>query len=239
MTSAATKSALPQHALRLTALGRNFSMRLGRAIAASRSSRAGRLALLAGFVWLALCAAGMMALWRYEHTPGGITTVQPRWPDGVNLALNVNGPTLILFVHPRCPCTRASLSELERVLSSCQGSRRAYVVAYRPASAEAGWEHTDLWRTASKLPGVRLLSDADGTLARRFGATTSGHALVYDASGRLLFDGGITSARGHQGDNAGSNSIIALLSGDGSAVRSTPVFGCPIIPAPNDPTGKP
>ena len=86
--------------------------------------------------------------------------------DGVNLALNADGPTLILFVHPRCPCTRASLSELERVLSSCQGSRRAYVVAYRPASAEAGWEHTDLWRTASKLPGVRLLSDADGTLAR-------------------------------------------------------------------------
>jgi hypothetical protein len=239
MTSAATKNALPQHALRLTALGRNFSMRLGRAIAARGSGRAGRLALLAGFVWLTLSIAGVVALWRYELTPGDVATVQPRWPARVNLSPNVGGPTLILFVHPRCPCTRASLGELERILSSCQGSPRAYVIAYRPASAEAGWEHTDLWRTASKLPGVRLLSDVDGTLARRFGATTSGHALVYDASGRLLFDGGITAARGHQGDNAGSSSIIALLGGDGSALHSTPVFGCPINPAPNDPTGKP
>src|SRR5271163_4158281 len=103
MTSAATKSALPQHALRLTALECSFSMRLGRAIAARCSGRAGRLALLAGFVWLTLSIAGVVALWRFELTPGDVATVQPRWPNGVNIARNVDGPTLILFVHPRCP----------------------------------------------------------------------------------------------------------------------------------------
>jgi len=63
--------------------------------------------------------------------------------------------------------------------------------------------------------------------------------LLYDISGRLVFDGGITSARGHQGDNAGRSAISALLTGQHDVVvRATPVFGCLIVPASTDPAGK-
>jgi hypothetical protein len=238
MTIAVAKNTPPQKALRLASLGRVFAERLGRAIVVRCSRCARSSALLACFVWLVLSIAGVSTLGLYELTPGEATTVQSQWPDGVDVTPNIDGPTLILFVHPRCPCTRASLGELKRILDCHRGSLCAYVIAFRPAFAEESWEHTDLWRAASTLPGARLASDVDGMLARRFGATTSGHAMLYDESGRLLFDGGITSARGYQGDNAGGSAITALLTGGGHVVRTTPVFGCPIVPAATDQTGK-
>jgi hypothetical protein len=44
-----------------------------------------------------------------------------------------------------------------------------------------------------------------------FGAATWGQTMVYGRDGRLLFSGGITAARGHYGDNAGTQAIAALL----------------------------
>ena len=67
--------------------------------------------------------------------------------------------------------------------------------------------------------------DADGVEAARFGAKTSGQALLYAADGRLLFHGGLTPSRGHEGDNEGLRRVTAIL--DGKAARDeSPVFGC-------------
>jgi hypothetical protein len=50
--------------------------------------------------------------------------------------------------------------------------------------------------------------------------------VLYDARGRLLFRGGLTSARGHEGDSAGLQRISSLLR-TGQADRSdAPVYGC-------------
>ena len=45
----------------------------------------------------------------------------------------------------------------------------------------------------------------------RFGLVSSGHALLYDENGRLLFSGGLTNARGHAGNSVGRNAIVAIL----------------------------
>jgi hypothetical protein len=59
---------------------------------------------------------------------------------------------------------------------------------------------------------------------------TSGQVLLYDASGRLRFRGGIRPSRGHEGDNTGRRALEALLLGDGAAPPlSTAVFGCPLF----------
>ena len=57
------------------------------------------------------------------------------------------------------------------------------------------WARTGLWDQAEAIPGVRIWTDVGAVEARRFGAATSGLVLVYDASGRLVFQGGITPAR--------------------------------------------
>ena len=67
---------------------------------------------------------------------------------------------------------------------------------------------------------------------------TSGHALLFDRDGRLLFRGGITPARGHEGDNFGASAIAARLAGR-PARAEAPVFGCPIAGlAPADTEGR-
>ncbi len=88
---------------------------------------------------------------------------------------------------------------------------------------------TDLWRSAAAIPGAKVISDPDGAEARRFHVTTSGHTLVYGRTGDLLFSGGITASRGHQGDNDGHAAIVSLWNGEHVESRDLPVYGCPIV----------
>ncbi len=71
--------------------------------------------------------------------------------------------------------------------------------------------------------------------AGRFGVKGSGHVLLYQPSGRLVFSGGITPSRGHEGDNPGRAAVISLVLQGRSPVNRTPVYGCPLLepPAPS------
>ncbi|HKS16351.1 MAG TPA: hypothetical protein VJU16_03510, partial [Planctomycetota bacterium] len=62
--------------------------------------------------------------------------------------------------------------------------------------------------------------------ARRFGIETSGHVLLFSPGGARLFSGGITSARGHSGDNAGLDLALERLRNPSLPTASTSVFGC-------------
>jgi hypothetical protein len=101
---------------------------------------------------------------------------------------------------------------------------------FKPVGANLSWEQTDQWSTASKIPGVRVLSHVDGVEARLFHAETSGRTLLFSPSGELLFSGGLTFARGHSGDNDGRSAIEAILTNSIPSTPETPVYGCPIIP---------
>jgi hypothetical protein len=100
------------------------------------------------------------------------------------------------------------------------------VVFLRPPGVGADWDSSDLWRRASAIPGVMVVRDDEGVEAARFRASTSGATVLYDVEGHLLFSGGLTSARGHEGDSAGLERIRSLLR-TGKADRSdAPVYGC-------------
>jgi hypothetical protein len=101
-----------------------------------------------------------------------------------------------------------------------------HVVFFRPSSAPEGWEQTSLWRTAAGIPAVRVSADPDGGEATRFGAIASGQTYFYDAAGTLRFSGGITPARGHEGDSTGGQALQALLNGAAPPPVHTRVFGC-------------
>jgi len=73
--------------------------------------------------------------------------------------------------------------------------------------------------------------DENGAEAQRFQSKTSGQTVLYAPSGELLFHGGITIARGHEGDNPGVDVIESLLQHKDAApvAASTPVFGCELF----------
>jgi hypothetical protein len=182
-------------------------------------------AALFAITWIASVAFGMRVLFDYENTPGPVGALSATWP-GVQIKQATDGPTLVMLAHPHCPCTAASIGELAQIMARLEGRVTAYVIFVRPKGARGEWEDTDLRRSAEAIPGVQVIFDADGVEAHRFGAETSGHTELFGADGRLLFSGGITASRGHAGDNAGENAIVALLNKQTPVRTQTRVFGC-------------
>jgi len=189
-------------------------------------------------LWLSLVGTGISFLWNYGSTPGLAATAPVRWPAGSRIERAPDLATLVMLVHPHCPCTRASIGELSRLMTQAQGRVKAYVLFVKPPNFSDEWVQTDLLASAAAIPGVRVVRDDEGVEAARFHAATSGQTMLYDAEGKLLFSGGITSARGHAGDNAGRAAIVSLLTTDDVAQKETAVFGCPLFAQTECLTGK-
>ncbi len=179
-------------------------------------------------VWLLVVLTGYLCLWKYKSTPGELGPAPHSWPAETRIERAGGRPTLVMFAHPMCPCSRASIDELAIIVSKSGGAVDAHVLFDKPASEGDDWTNTDLWRSARAIPGVSVSVDADGVEARRFGASTSGHVVLYDPAGHLLFAGGITNARGHEGDSEGRRAVLAYLRGGAATRTEAPVFGCSI-----------
>lgn len=169
----------------------------------------------------------MTALWRYKSIAGAHGSTPASWPVASRLQRRAGTPLLALFAHPRCACTQATLAELRRVLSGPHREVDAVALFAVPADTDASWTDSGAWSAASAISALRVQKDSDGAEAQLFGAATSGHVVLYDGDGHLVFSGGITGARGHEGANAGADRLASLLRGQGAAAgATTPVFGC-------------
>ena len=190
------------------------------------------LQVFVGAAWAVAVACGLCRLWGYESAAGEPAAAPRVWPNSTSISRVAGLPTLVLLIHPHCPCTRATIDELAKLMTECQGKVSANVLVLRPDGAAAGWERTDLWDSAAAIPGVSVRADIGGAESRRFGAATSGQALLYAANGRLLFAGGITESRGHSGDNAGRSALAALITDNQSLPSPEPrtaVYGCALF----------
>jgi hypothetical protein len=185
-----------------------------------------------GIAWALAIAAGLIVLWDYEAGPAPAGHPPAHWPVDSRVPAPNAHARLVIAAHPQCPCTRATIGELELLMAESNGLVDAYVLFYRPEGVPSGWERTDLWTRAAAIPAVQVLRDDQGVESGRFGALASGQAMLYSAHGDLLFAGGITASRGHSGDNAGRAAIVALLNGEPAVRTVTPVFGCTIFDAP-------
>lgn len=180
-------------------------------------------------VWTTAVVGGLAYLWAYAAAAGDDGAPPDRWPTGSSLAAASERPTLLVFAHPRCPCTRATIGELAKLMAHCQGRVDARVVFVTPRDAADNWRTTDLWDAAREIPGVEDFDDDGGVEAARFSVATSGHALLYGADGRLLYSGGLTAARGHAGDNPGCEAIESMITQTEPASHHAPVFGCELF----------
>lgn len=177
------------------------------------------------FAWLAALTGLTIQVWRYKAQPGAQADAPPSWPTTSRVVRDPGRITALLFAHPKCPCTAASLAEFRRLMAAKErvAGRVLFVV---PAGSDESWRDNGAWASARSIPGVEVLEDPDGVEAARFGALTSGHVVAYDANGLLVLSGGITTARGHVGEHPFvTRTILGPASADGRA-SSTPVFGC-------------
>lgn len=182
----------------------------------------------AGF-WLVTAVAGSVVLLDYQSRPSQTGRASVRWPAGAPVTRDPARATLVMFVHPHCPCSRASMGELAVLMARCEGRVAAHVLFFRPISLSDDWARTDLWRSAAAIPGVDVRFDLDGAAARAFGAETSGYTVLYDSNGQMLFHGGITAGRGHFGDNGGLSAVMSLLRHEVDGPQETDVFGCSLF----------
>jgi hypothetical protein len=194
-----------------------------------RSKRApGMDVMLVAFTVLALLASitASVKLWRYKETAGVAATAMNTWPRQSQLRPSSAMPTLLLFAHPQCSCTAASLTNLRELMSHFAGKVDARVVFSLPEGVDESWRHTANWAAARDIPGVSVVTDVDRRESRIFGSETSGQVMLYAATGALLYSGGITGARGHVGENPGLTTVENLLAGANSVAGVHPVFGC-------------
>lgn len=178
-------------------------------------------------LWLSITVAGILYLAKYENTPTENGALHPtNFPVASAIKRDDNQPTLIFFSHPKCPCTRASLHELNRLMTDVNEKLQVYVVFTKPVGADENWAQTDLRDIAEKIPNVRVLIDEDERETEIFNAQTSGLILLYDRRGNLRYNGGITASRGHEGANTGRQTIFNIITQNSADRAETPVFGC-------------
>lgn len=182
--------------------------------------RAERL-LVPAFVvgWLVAIALGVVALYSYMTRPGAVGVELSAFPPDSKLPRSTTGVTVISFVHPDCPCSRATVTELSRIRRDAPAGSRFLLVF-------VGHGDGSLWASAGTYAELERILD-DGIEARRFGALTSGYTLAVAANGRVLFRGGITAARGHAGKSAGGELLEAALRDRREGTN--PVFGCGLL----------
>lgn len=185
------------------------------------------LLLVSSLVWIsvALCAYACLMLYKAD-SPVAAGRVSYLWPPACSLLKARDRFTLIMFIHPKCPCSSASLTELSRLVTRCNEKAKVYAVFFQPEKGPDDWCRTRHWVRACGIPWTTVIADRGGAIAKLFNAHTSGEAFVYDAKGNLVFSGGITGARGHEGDNQGLDSVVAIVRDGTSSCPRTKAFGC-------------
>ncbi|WP_413585544.1 hypothetical protein [Bdellovibrio sp. HCB274] len=135
-------------------------------------------------------------------------------------------PTLFVFAHPRCTCTQATLKELSRLKEKVGPQMAVKVfVSYDPQDAFDGQE---IERQARSIANIEVQTDLNRKFARSLNALTSGQTVLYAPEGNLLFQGGITVSRGHEGVSPGAMQIEKIVTGPfiKTQFARTPTFGC-------------
>lgn len=184
--------------------------------------------------WSFLVVLGYGAMVFYSAAPAKSSAGVGHFPlvnsmSANPLSLRTDGLTLITFLHPQCPCSRATVSELQNLLNRKPGLENVplstFAVVSRPSGCTESFAQGAIADSLKDIANLTVVIDKDDIESQRFGAVTSGQTLLFDKTGKCIFNGGITRARGEIGENAGVDALLTLFAGNRN-VHKTPVFGC-------------
>lgn len=179
-------------------------------------------------VWAIAVYSGYAAFTRHEFEAPPTQTVPQSFPMSAG-PLATSDPTVLAFVHPQCPCTRATISQLAEIAATHGAHLSLRIYFYAPSGKPTEWVEGATWRMASEIPGATFIHDTDGQMARAFHAAASGTVYAFNPQGDLLYAGGLTASRGHVGQSTGGDALLQIARGDPPSIRSAPAFGCLIF----------
>lgn len=176
-------------------------------------------------IWAIFIGIGFVSMADYSSRPGSPANITVEFPENLPSNEKNNLPKIFVFFHPKCPCSSATISELEHLIADTQNLAVTTVFFYKPVNESDEWVKTNLWETAKQIPTVEIEIMNEDEMSK-FGVITSGQTIVYDSQDNLIFSGGITVGRGHEGESLGRKSIENYLKTGEIETDKTAVFGC-------------
>src|SRR5262245_23838205 len=110
--------------------------------------------------WALAIVIGFWSLVKYEVSPGRAAAAGIDWPSTGELVLAHGQPTLIMAVHPECPCSKASMEDLAELVARYPNRLNCYIlfVPVGPITAD-DCRKSDLWAAAAAISDVKPLVD--------------------------------------------------------------------------------
>lgn len=188
-------------------------------------------------LWVVAIATGSWFMLRHEFEAGARVPAPSHLPPELAQIFPESKPlTLVVAIHPECPCTAASIEQIERLIARNRHSIQAVALFWTDGTAPKNSLSIEngYWERLAALPNVTVLADPGGVMAEKLGAVVSGSVAAYDAQGNLRFQGGLTASRGHAGSSNGMDAVEAIARGEfPSEIAETPAFGCALASEPN------
>lgn len=180
------------------------------------------------FIWVllwalmvSLCFIGLM---QYKAEPG-TQSQPPKVAPTANEPHSSLNNQLLVFLHPQCACSFATLNELKRLMHSINDTP-TLTIYFADIMPIAELKTHGLWELATSISSAHVTIDTDNQRIDTFDQHVSGNILFYNRDGQLAFNGGITSSRGHEGDSQGKLKLMAILNQESPAYASSETYGC-------------
>jgi hypothetical protein len=74
------------------------------------------------WLWVFLLCAGSMLLVRFETQASEKVVALGRWPSASRIPRGRSEPVVVMFLHPNCPCSHASVHEMAKVVRGMPAS---------------------------------------------------------------------------------------------------------------------
>src|SRR5580704_15651034 len=123
------------------------------------------LVLLA--TWGAVVVSGILFLEADAARTGDGGTPAGRWLAGSRIQLDDRRSTLLIFLHPHCPCSRASVGELAYIVDRCRDRVSVHAILLGTPFLHR-WGRSEIERDLAGLADVHVDPDRGGAEARRF-----------------------------------------------------------------------
>ncbi len=180
--------------------------------------------------WVVLVIVGVTKLWLYASTEGQAAHALLVWPENSHIQRDLNADaTLVLFTHFGCSCSNATFEELNKIIAQSSKKLDIHIRVVTYENLDAKLQEKKIREISQTVPNAKVMSDLNGVEAKYFDAKTSGQTFLYDRNSKLLFSGGITPFRGHEGDNEGQKAIVGLINEGHTERNLYSVFGCSLF----------